>query len=88
MLTDNLAARLTPIQVFEYHDAFSIMAVLSLEACGFCEPGQGPRLANNGDIKLNGRIPVATMGGLKARGHPVGATGAYQLVEVTQQLRG
>ncbi|MGB4595072.1 MAG: beta-ketoacyl synthase N-terminal-like domain-containing protein [Anaerolineaceae bacterium] len=76
------------IQVFEYHDAFSIMAALSLEACGFCEPGQGPRLANEGEIKLNGRIPVATMGGLKARGHPVGATGAYQLVEVTQQLRG
>lgn len=76
------------IQVFEYHDAFSIMAALSLEACGFCEPGQGPRLANEGDIKLNGRIPVATMGGLKARGHPVGATGAYQLVEVAQQLRG
>lgn len=76
------------IQVFEYHDAFSIMAALSLEACGFCQPGEGPRLANEGDIKLNGRIPVATMGGLKARGHPVGATGAYQLVEVTQQLRG
>lgn len=76
------------ISVFEYHDAFSIMAALSLEACGFCEPGQGPRLANDGEIRLNGRIPVATMGGLKARGHPVGATGVYQLVEVTLQLRG
>jgi len=76
------------IGVFEYHDAFSIMAALSLEACGFCEPGQGPRLALEGKIKFDGDIPVATMGGLKARGHPVGATGMYQLVEVTQQLRG
>ena len=63
------------------------MAALSLEASGFCSPGEGPKLANDGSIKLTGRIPVATMGGLKARGHPVGATGAYQLVEVTQQLR-
>ncbi|NLW72548.1 MAG: thiolase domain-containing protein, partial [Chloroflexi bacterium] len=75
------------IDFFEYHDAFSIMAALSLEASGFCSPGEGPKLANDGSIKLTGRIPVATMGGLKARGHPVGATGAYQLVEVTQQLR-
>ncbi|MCJ7694392.1 MAG: thiolase domain-containing protein [Anaerolineaceae bacterium] len=76
------------IGVFEYHDAFSIMAALSLEACGFCERGQGPRLANEGEISINGSIPVATRGGLKARGHPVGATGIYQLVEVVQQLRG
>ncbi len=76
------------IGLFEYHDAFSIMAALSLEAAGFCDPGQAPRLANDGSIALNGRIPVATMGGLKARGHPVGATGLYQLVEVALQLRG
>ena len=76
------------INVFEYHDAFTIMAALSLEASGFAENGQGPALAKNGDIKINGRIPVATLGGLKARGHPVGATGMYQIVEVIQQLRG
>ena len=76
------------IGVFEYHDAFSIMAALSLEACGFAKPGQGPRLALDGKIKFDSDIPVATMGGLKARGHPVGATGVYQLLEVTQQLRG
>ncbi|MFZ3070343.1 MAG: thiolase domain-containing protein [Anaerolineaceae bacterium] len=76
------------IGVFEYHDAFSIMAALSLEACGFCERGQAPRLANEGKIKFDSEIPVATKGGLKARGHPVGATGVYQLVEVIQQLRG
>lgn len=76
------------IGVFEYHDAFSIMAALSLEACGFAEPGQGPRLALDGKINFDSEIPVATMGGLKARGHPVGATGIYQLIEVAQQLRG
>jgi acetyl-CoA C-acetyltransferase len=76
------------IGVFEYHDAFTIMGALSLEACGFAEPGQGPALAKEGHIKINGKIPVATRGGLKARGHPVGATGMYQLVEVVQQLRG
>jgi acetyl-CoA C-acetyltransferase len=76
------------IDVFEYHDAFTIMAALSLEACGFAKPGQGPTLAKEGEIKLDGKIPVATRGGLKARGHPVGATGMYQIVEVVQQLRG
>lgn len=76
------------IGVFEYHDAFSIMAALSLEACGFAELGQGPRLALDGKIRFDSDIPVATMGGLKARGHPVGATGIYQIIEVAQQLRG
>lgn len=76
------------IGVFEYHDAFTIMAALSLEAAGFAEHGKGPILAKEGEIKITGRIPVATFGGLKARGHPVGATGIYQIVEVVQQLRG
>lgn len=83
-------AGVTPadIDVFELHDAFTIMAALSLEACGFAERGQGPRLALDGDIAPTGRVPIATRGGLKARGHPVGATGVYQVVEVAQQLRG
>ena len=76
------------IDVFELHDAFSIMSALSLEACGFAERGQGPRLALDGAIRPGGSIPIATRGGLKARGHPVGATGMYQIVEVVQQLRG
>jgi len=82
-------AGITPadIDVFELHDAFTIMSALSLEACGFAERGQGPRLALDGDIQLGGRIPICTRGGLKARGHPVGATGVYQIVEVVQQLR-
>ncbi|NTU75247.1 MAG: thiolase domain-containing protein, partial [Anaerolineaceae bacterium] len=83
-------AGLTPddIDLFEAHDAFSIMAALSLEACGFAEKGKAPLLAQNGEILLNGRIPISTRGGLKARGHPVGATGLYQIVEIVQQLRG
>jgi acetyl-CoA C-acetyltransferase len=76
------------IDFFELHDAFSIMSVLSLEACGFAERGKGPRLGLDGDITINGRIPITTRGGLKARGHPVGATGMYQIVEAVQQLRG
>ena len=76
------------IDFFELHDAFSIMAALSLEACGFAEKGQGPRLALDGELGITGRVPVCTRGGLKARGHPVGATGMYQIVEVVQQLRG
>ena len=75
------------IDVFELHDAFSIMAALSLEAAGFAERGQGVRLGLENQIGIKGRIPVCTRGGLKARGHPVGATGMYQIVEVAQQLR-
>jgi acetyl-CoA C-acetyltransferase len=76
------------IGFFELHDAFTIMAALSLEAAGFAERGKGVQLALDNQIALDGRIPIATMGGLKARGHPVGATGVYQVVEVVQQLRG
>ncbi|MEN8098409.1 MAG: thiolase domain-containing protein [Chloroflexota bacterium] len=83
-------AGITPSEVdfFELHDAFSIMAALSLEAAGFAERGGGAHLANEGAIRIDGRIPICTMGGLKARGHPVGATGIYQVVEIAQQMRG
>ncbi len=76
------------IDVFEVHDAFTIMAALSLEAAGFAERGQGTRLALDGEIGPDGRIPISTMGGLKGRGHPVGATGVYELVDLITQLRG
>jgi acetyl-CoA C-acetyltransferase len=76
------------IDVFELHDAFSIMSALSLEACGFAERGQGVRLGIENEICPTGRVPICTRGGLKARGHPVGATGMYQIVEIVQQLRG
>jgi acetyl-CoA C-acetyltransferase len=83
-------AGITPddVDLFELHDAFSIMAALSLEASGFAERGQGVRLGLDDEISPQGRVPVCTRGGLKARGHPVGATGVYQIVEVVQQLRG
>jgi len=83
-------AGITPedVDFFELHDAFSIMAALSLEACGFADRGQGPRLGLEGEIAIGGRLPITTRGGLKARGHPVGATGMYQIVEAVEQLRG
>jgi len=76
------------IDFFELHDAFTIMAALSLEACGFAKKGEGVRMAMEDEISLVGKLPVCTMGGLKARGHPVGATGLYQAVEAVQQLLG
>ena len=83
-------AKLKPadIDLFEVHDAFSITAVMSLEASGFAEAGKGWQLGHDGDIFLGGKLPICTMGGLKARGHPVGATGLYQIVEASLQLRG
>lgn len=76
------------IDVAELHDSFTILAALSLEACGFAERGQGWQPARDGEIGRGGRIPISTFGGLKARGNPLGATGLYQIVEVAQQLRG
>jgi len=76
------------VDFFEYHDATSLHAALSLEAAGYATQGQGWMLAQPEVIGLNGQIPVATFGGLKARGHPIGATGVYQAVEATLQLRG
>ena len=76
------------MDLFEVHDAFTIMSALSLEAAGFAERGKGVRLGLDGEIGIDGRIPITTMGGLKARGHPVGATGVYQIAEVVTQLRG
>ncbi|MGE5139871.1 MAG: thiolase domain-containing protein, partial [Rudaea sp.] len=76
------------VDLFELHDAFSIIAPMSLEAAGFTPRGTGVYLGRDGEIGISGRVPVSTMGGLKARGHPIGATGVYQVVEATMQLRG
>lgn len=76
------------ISLFELHDAFTIMSALSLEAAGFAERGQGVHLALEGQIAHDGRLPISTLGGLKGRGHPVGASGLYQVVEACLQLRG
>lgn len=76
------------VDLFELYDAFSIYAPLVLEAAGFAEMGQGWKLAEDGGIDLAGKMPLATFGGLKARGNPGGATGVYQVVEAVLQLRG
>ena len=76
------------LDLFELHDAFTIMSALSLEANGFARRGEGWRMAHEGEINIHGRLPISTMGGLKSRGHPVGATGVYQIVECVQQLTG
>lgn len=76
------------IDLFEVHDAFSIMACLLLEAVGFAPKGQGWRMAAEKKIGLRGPLPVSTFGGLKARGHPIGATALYQTCEIVLQLTG
>jgi acetyl-CoA C-acetyltransferase len=83
-------AAMTPADVsfFEVHDAYTIMACLSLEAAGFAPPGSGCQMAAAGAFALDGKVPIATFGGLKARGHPVGATGVYQAAEAFLQLTG
>jgi len=85
---DKAGLHLEQIDLFEYFDAFSIYAALSLEAAGFAPRGQGWKLATDGAIARTGQIPCATAGGLKARGNPLGATGVYQAVEATLQLQG
>ena len=83
-------AKITPLQVdlFELFDAYSIYAALSLEAAGFAARGEGWKLAQDGSLDRTGSLPIATMGGLKARGNPGGATGVYQVVDSVLQLRG
>jgi acetyl-CoA C-acetyltransferase len=79
---------LDDIDLFEYHDVFSIYAALQLEAVGFAIRGQGWKLGQDGETDRKGRIPCATMGGMKARGFAGGAAGVYQAVEAVIQLRG
>lgn len=76
------------IDVAEVHDCFSIAEICCIEALGFVERGMGGGAAREGVTALGGRIPVNTSGGLKAKGHPVGATGVAQAIEIYQQLRG
>jgi len=76
------------VDLFELSDAYSIYTVLSLEAAGFARRGEGWKLGQDGMLSLKGKLPITTLGGLKGRGNPLGATGVYQIVEATQQLRG
>jgi acetyl-CoA C-acetyltransferase len=82
------AAGLGPdeIDLVEIHDAFSVLGVMALEDLGFAEKGSGVQLLKDGDCFRDGRLPTNTFGGLKARGHPVGASGVYQIAELTLQL--
>jgi len=76
------------IDVAEVHDCFTIAEIIAYEDLGLCKPGEGGRLVETGETKLEGRIPVNTSGGLKAKGHPVGATGTAQAYEMYLQLTG
>jgi acetyl-CoA C-acetyltransferase len=76
------------IQVAEVHDAFTIGEILGIEGLGFVDLGKGGKATEDGITQIGGEIPVNTSGGLKAKGHPVGATGIAQAVEITLQLRG
>ena len=76
------------IHLAEVHDCFTIAEILVVEALGLCQPGQGGCQASSGRTALGGEIPVNPSGGLKSKGHPVGATGVAQAVEITTQLRG
>ncbi|MEX2684588.1 MAG: hypothetical protein Q6373_023660 [Candidatus Sigynarchaeota archaeon] len=76
------------IKIAEVHDCFTIAELVAMEDLGFAQPGKAAELVKNGETKINGSIPINTDGGLKAKGHPVGATGAAQVVEIFKQLRG
>ena len=76
------------ISLAEVHDCFTIAEICVIEALGFVKRGEGGKAAESGLTALGGRIPVNTSGGLKSKGHPVGATGVAQIVEITEQLRG
>jgi acetyl-CoA C-acetyltransferase len=76
------------IDVAEFHDCFTIAEIIVLEELGFCEKGKGGPFTEAGNTKIGGKIPVNTSGGLKSKGHPVGATGVAQVLEITKQLRG
>jgi len=83
-------AGLTPadVDVAELHDAFTILEIVESEAAGFFPRGEGHKALERGETALDGKLPINPSGGLKAKGHPVGATGVAHLVELTWQLRG
>jgi len=76
------------VDVVELHDCFTIAEIVATEGLGLVEPGAGGLAAEKGETSLGGRIPVNPSGGLKAKGHPIGATGAAQIGEIATQLRG
>ena len=85
---DMAAIKPQDIQVAEVHDCFTFVELMSYEDLGFCPVGKGGQLIDSGETRLGGRLPVNTSGGLKAKGHPVGATGTAQAYEIYLQLTG
>ena len=85
---DQAGINIDEVDFFEYADITTLHAILSLEAAGFAPRGEGWRLGLDGSLALNGRLPVATLGGYKARGHALGASGLYSAIEAVLQLRG
>ncbi len=85
---DEAGLKITDINFIEVHDCFSINEIVAMEDLGFCMKGEGGKFVESGAISLDGSIPVNTTGGLKAIGHPVGATGVRQIVDIVRQLRG
>jgi acetyl-CoA C-acetyltransferase len=84
------ASKMTPqdMDVATCHDCFTIAEIMAYEDLGFCAKGDGAKMIREGQTEIGGRIPVNVDGGLKAKGHPVGATGVSMMVEVSKQLRG
>jgi acetyl-CoA C-acetyltransferase len=80
------SAKPKDIDLAEVHDCFTIAELIAYEDLGFCPEGEGGKLVASGETRLGGRIPVNTSGGLKAKGHPVGATGTAQAYEIYLQL--
>jgi acetyl-CoA acetyltransferase len=76
------------LDLIELHDAFSVEEIFYLEAMGIAEPGEAPRMLREGAFDIGGDVAVSPSGGLLAMGHPIGPTGAGQIVELTRQLRG
>ncbi|MDI6819701.1 MAG: thiolase domain-containing protein [Candidatus Hodarchaeaceae archaeon] len=76
------------VDLAEVHDCFTIAEIMAIEDLGFCKKGEGGKITEQGETALGGRIPINTSGGLKGKGHPVGATGIAQAVEIAQQLSG
>jgi len=83
------AAKTSPdkVDVATCHDCFTIAELMAYEDLGFCKKGDGAKLIRDGETEVGGRIPVNLDGGLKAKGHPIGATGVSMTVEITKQLR-
>jgi len=85
---DEAGVKPSEIEIAELHDAFTPLELISYEDLGFCNAGEGAKLIRDGFTELNGKLPVNTSGGLKARGHPISPTGIAQIYEIVKQMKG